>query len=48
MIKHGALEAGGTKMVLAVISEEGQELDRQVLPTLTPDETMPRMLDFFG
>lgn len=48
MKKYGALEAGGTKMVLAVIDGEGQELDRQVLPTLTPDETMPKMIDFFG
>ncbi len=47
MRKYGALEAGGTKMVLAVFDGEGQETDRQVLPTLTPEETMPQMIDFF-
>ena len=40
----GALEAGGTKMVLALMDENGTELERKVLPTLTPDETLPEML----
>ena len=43
----GALEAGGTKMVLAVYTEDGQELERLTLPTETPDKTMPPMIDFF-
>ena len=47
MKKIGALEAGGTKMVLAVYDEQGNELERLTVPTLTPEETMPGMIDFF-
>ena len=47
MKKIGALEAGGTKMVLAVYEENGTELERLTLPTLTPDVTMPKMIEFF-
>lgn len=47
MVKIGALEAGGTKMVLAVYTIEGEELERLTLPTLTPQQTMPQMVDFF-
>lgn len=47
MVKIGALEAGGTKMVLAVYTLEGEELERLTLPTLTPQQTMPQMVDFF-
>ena len=47
MRKIGALEAGGTKMVLAVYTEDGQELTRKTIPTLTPEETMPEMIAFF-
>ena len=47
MRKIGALEAGGTKMVLAVYEENGTELERLTLPTLTPDVTMPKMIEFF-
>ncbi len=43
----GALEAGGTKMVLAVYDESGNELERLSLPTETPERTMPRMTAFF-
>lgn len=43
----GALEAGGTKMVLAIYTEAGEELERLTLPTETPDITLPRMTDFF-
>ena len=48
MKKYGALEAGGTKMVLAVMDGEGTELQRKVIPTRTPEETMPEMLSFFS
>ena len=34
-------------MVLAVYTEDGQELERLTLPTETPDKTMPPMIDFF-
>ena len=47
MKKIGALEAGGTKMVLAVYDEAGQELERLTLPTETPDKTLPPMRAFF-
>ena len=47
MKKIGALEAGGTKMVLAIYDEAGQELERLTLPTETPDITMPPMQAFF-
>ena len=47
MRKIGALEAGGTKMVLAIYDENGQELDRLTIPTETPDKTMPVKIDFF-
>ncbi|HNX62366.1 MAG TPA: ROK family protein [Candidatus Limiplasma sp.] len=47
MRKIGALEAGGTKMVLGIFTETGEELERLTLPTLTPDETVPPMRDFF-
>ena len=43
----GALEAGGTKMVCAVGSEDGKILERISLPTRTPENTMPEMLAFF-
>lgn len=44
---YGALEAGGTKMVMAMIDEGGNQLKRQVIPTRTPEETMPEMIQFF-
>ena len=43
----GALEAGGTKMVCAVGNAQGQILDRVSIPTRTPEETMPEMLNYF-
>ncbi len=47
MRKIGALEAGGTKMVLGVFTEAGEELERITLPTLSPEETVPPMRAFF-
>lgn len=46
-MRIGALEAGGTKMVLGVFDEEGRLLERTKFPTRTPDQTVPPMLDFF-
>jgi len=43
----GALEAGGTKMVLGIFDEDGRELVRHTLPTLSPQETVPQMQAFF-
>ena len=45
---YGALEAGGTKMVCAIGDEKGNILERVSIPTLTPAETMPAMIDFFN
>lgn len=47
MLKFGALEAGGTKMVCAVGDEQGNILERVSIPTRTPAETMPQMIEFF-
>lgn len=44
---YGALEAGGTKMVCAIGDETGKILEQISLPTLTPEETMPKMLAYF-
>ena len=44
---YGALEAGGTKMVLAIVNEQGELLEKTSLPTRSPEETMPDMIDFF-
>lgn len=43
----GALEAGGTKMVCAIGNEQGEVWERISIPTVSPEETMPRMIDFF-
>ena len=44
---YGAIEAGGTKMVLCIGDENCNILEQISLPTLTPAETMPLMSDFF-
>jgi fructokinase len=50
-MRVGALEAGGTKMVCAIIeiAEEGswKILDRTTIPTKTPEETLPEMVEYF-
>ena len=46
-MRYGALEAGGTKMVLAVADDQLHILARESLPTKTPEATVPRMLAFF-
>ena len=43
----GALEAGGTKMVLAIGNEKGEVFDKVTIPTKTPQETMPLMVEYF-
>lgn len=43
----GALEAGGTKMVCALATAQGRILDRLTIPTRTPEETVPALLQFF-
>ena len=44
----GAVEAGGTKFVLALASQEGEILARTRMPTNTPVETWPAMQEFFA
>ncbi|GIN85973.1 fructokinase [Heyndrickxia sporothermodurans] len=43
----GAIEAGGTKFVCAVGDELGNIIERISLPTTTPDETIPQVVNFF-
>lgn len=43
----GALEAGGTKMVCALGSENGEILERISIPTVTPEETLPKLVEYF-
>lgn len=43
----GALEAGGTKMVCAIGDENGNIMDRISIPTTTPEETIPQIIEYF-
>jgi len=43
----GAIEAGGTKFVVAVAAADGTILAQERLPTLSAAETMPQVLAFF-
>jgi len=43
----GAIEAGGTKFVLAVGNEKGELTEKISIPTRTPEETMPEIYAFF-
>ena len=44
---YGALEAGGTKMVLAVADDDLRILDRISIPTGRPEDTVPLIADYF-
>ena len=46
-MRLGALEAGGTKMVCAIGDEKGNIAERVSIPTKTPEETIPLLIDFF-
>lgn len=46
-MRFGSLEAGGTKMVMAIGDEYGTILDEKVIPTTTPVETMPQIIEYF-
>lgn len=46
-MRLGALEAGGTKMVFGFGDERGTILDRVECPTTTPEETMPKIIQYF-
>jgi fructokinase len=43
----GALEAGGTKMVMAVGNEDGEILEQTSVPTESPSVTVGRIIDYF-
>ncbi|MBS4456903.1 ROK family protein [Tuanshanicoccus lijuaniae] len=43
----GALEAGGTKCVCAMFTEEGELIERVSIPTQTPEQSIPAMIAFF-
>ena len=44
---YGALEAGGTKMVCAIIDDLGNIREKVTIPTTSPEETTNKMLEFF-
>ena len=48
MARIGALEAGGTKMVLSVGTPEGEVLEREEIPTQGPHDCVSRMVGWFG
>lgn len=43
----GGIEAGGTKFVCAVGNEKGEVVERVTFPTTTPEETIPKVVEFF-
>lgn len=43
----GAIEAGGTKFVCAVGTEDGKIIKRMQIPTEIPEKTMPKVIEFF-
>lgn len=45
---YGALEAGGTKMVLSILDEDGTMSERVSIPTEGPNHTVNVMIDFFA
>lgn len=44
----GALEAGGTKMVCSIGNPQGGVLQRASFPTLSPEVTVPQIVEFIG
>ncbi len=44
---YGALEAGGTKMVCALGDENGNIKEQVSIPTTVPEETLPKIADYF-
>ncbi|PRP54186.1 ROK family protein [Bacillus halotolerans] len=43
----GGIEAGGTKFVCAVGTEDGTIIDRIEIPTAVPDETIEKVIQYF-
>lgn len=46
-MKLGAIEAGGTKFVCGIGTEDGEVLERISIPTTTPEETIGQVIEFF-
>ncbi len=46
-MRLGAIEAGGTKFVVAIGDEEGNVYERCSFPTTTPKETVEKIFEFF-
>ncbi|WP_298579460.1 ROK family protein [uncultured Olegusella sp.] len=47
-MRFGALEAGGTKMVLAVGNAVGEVYEQEEIPTEAPDVTVPHIIKWFA
>ena len=47
MRKIAAIEAGGTKFICGIGTENGEILDKISIPTGTPEETMKMVIDYF-
>lgn len=46
-MRLGAIEAGGTKFVVAIGDENGNVLERDAFPTTSPEETVANIFKFF-
>ncbi len=46
-MRYGAIEAGGTKMVMGVYDQDIRLLEQASIPTKTPEETLPAMVGYF-
>lgn len=46
-MRLGSLEAGGTKMVCAVGDSNGTIYEQISIPTTTPEDTMPHIIEYF-
>ncbi len=44
---YGGLEAGGTKMICALGYADGTIIDRKSFATTAPDETIPKVIEYF-
>ena len=42
-----AVEAGGTKFICGLGTEDGKIIDRISIPTTTPEETMSKVIEYF-
>ncbi|UJF16107.1 ROK family protein [Jeotgalibaca sp. MA1X17-3] len=45
--QYGSIEAGGTKFVLAIGNKNLEIMERISIPTSTPSETIPKIIEFF-